>query len=103
MPAVRFMRKSRAIESQHGADLSRVGRNDTASESGRRDGVIGWDGLKKEVKRKTRMTEEEKNSERPERDGGNTIAGFTRRPRNADVASRDPGRSIKGQADTSVR
>lgn len=30
MPAVRFMRKNRAIESQHGADLSRVGRNDNA-------------------------------------------------------------------------
>lgn len=55
MPAVRFMRKNRAIESQHGSDLSRVGRNDTAKgrEEGRDEDVIGMD-WKKEAKQRNK-------------------------------------------------
>ena len=37
------MRKSRAIESQHGAELSRVGRNDDREETFRGEGRVGID------------------------------------------------------------
>lgn len=56
MPAVRFMRKSRTIESQHGADLSRVGRNDNARE---RETGVGRQGARdywNVSKRKERIT-----------------------------------------------
>lgn len=71
MPAIRFMRKNRAIESQHGADLSRVGRNDNVR--GREGwGVIEWDELKKnEKKRET--------TRRLSIDNRNAIAWFTER------------------------
>jgi len=48
MPAVRFMRKSRTIESQHGADLSRVGRNDNERKREReRVRKRGWEAREK--------------------------------------------------------
>lgn len=60
MPAVRFMRKSRAIESQHGSDLSRVGRNDTAKERRgevRDEELLDGEWFEKEVeKRNNRMS-----------------------------------------------
>lgn len=70
MPAVRFMRKSRTIESQHGADLSRVGRNDNARErekgglEGKGREIIGWNVSKKKERITTRLSI----------DSGNTIA-----------------------------
>ena len=59
------MRKSRTIESQHGADLSRVGRNNNTRErekdrekggeereglGNKGEGIIGWNVSKKERK-----------------------------------------------------
>lgn len=51
MPAVRFMRKSRAIESQHGADLSRVGRNDDGDEREKRGAGELLDGMDRKEER----------------------------------------------------
>lgn len=64
MPAVRFMRKSRAIESQHDSDLSRVGRNDAAKGRDEGQGVIRWNGLKRkqegEATERQRLIDSEK-------------------------------------------
>lgn len=61
------MRKNRAIESLHGADLSRVGRKRQREREGW--DIIEWDGLKKEKKKSE--------TRRLSIDSRNAIAGFT--------------------------
>lgn len=73
MPAVRFTRKSRTIESQHGADLSRVGRNDDAREREREGG--GWE-ERQEGLLDGMYRERRKEQPHTSIDSGNAIAGF---------------------------